>query len=399
MLNQKPVGTFCIEVAPEPCVLVLFGGTGDLAKRKLFPSLFQLHCLGLLHHAARIVGCGRSGLTDAAFRDLAAGFLQQADPQERAAFLARVTYRQADIAEPSTFRDLAAYLDAMDQQTDAPVPLNRLYYLAVPPSSYQPIITLLDETGQIGEDDHDRGPWRHLLLEKPFGADTASACRLDAFLKTVAKEEQLFRIDHYLGKETIQNIMVMRFANIMFEPIWNAHYVDHVQITAAETIGVEQRAAYFDHTGLLRDMFQNHMIEMLALTAMEPPERFDADSIHARKLQLIRAIRPLDADDRSNAIVRAQYIAGQDMPAYCEEPGVAAGSTTETFVAAKLWIDTPRWSGTPFYLRSGKRMASNSSAINIVFKQSPHLDLGRPGSNALVLLSRPEEGMRLHLLA
>ncbi len=399
MSKETPYGTFCIEVAPAPCALVIFGGTGDLARRKLFPSLFQMHRLGLLHDATRIVGCGRSVLTDEAFREQASTFLRQADPQPRAAFLARVTYRQADTAEPSTFRGLAAHLDTLDRTADTPVPLNRLYYFAVPSSSYQPIISMLDAAGQIGEHEHDRGPWRHLLIEKPFGSDTASAARLDAFLKTVAKEEQLFRIDHYLGKETVQNIMVMRFANIMFEPVWNARHVDHVQITVAETLGVERRAAYFDETGLLRDMFQNHMTEMLALTAMEPPERFDADAIHARKLQLIRAIRPFDTRCLPGAIVRAQYAAGHGMPAYREEPGVEADSATETFVAAKLWIDTPRWAGTPFYLRAGKRMAADSSAITIVFKTSPHLDLGRPGANALVLRARPAEGMRLHLLA
>ena len=395
---ERPAGAFCIEVAPGPCVLVLFGGTGDLARRKLLPSLFQLHRLGLLHAATRIVGCGRSLMTDAAFREKSAAFLPQAEPPARAAFMSRVTYLQADADEPSTFHDLAAHLDGLDRTAESPVPLNRLYYLAVPPSSCRPIISLLDKTGQISEHDHDRGPWRHLLLEKPFGADTATAAGLDAFLKTVAKEEQLFRIDHYLGKETIQNIIITRFANIIFEPLWNARYVDHVQITVAETLGVEGRANYFDHTGLLRDMFQNHMIEMLALTAMEPPERFDADDIHDRKLHLIRAIRPLALGGDSNAIVRAQYGAGQGGPAYREEPGVAAQSATETFVAARLWIDTPRWAGTPFYLRAGKRLAANSSTITIVFKPSPHFNPGGLGANALVLRSRPDEGMRLHLL-
>ena len=398
MPKKRSAGTFCIEVAPSPCVLVLFGATGDLARRKLFPSLFQLHRLGLLHAATRIVACGRSPVTDEAFREQSAAFLPQADPQTRTAFMSRLTYRQADAAEPSTFRDLATCLDGLDHAPESPVPLNRLYYLAVPPSSYRALITLLDNTGQINEHDHDQGPWRHLVLVKPFGSDTATAADLDAFLKTVAKEEQLFRIDHYLGKETIQNIMVTRFANIIFDPIWDARYVDHVQITAAETLGVEGRAAYFDHTGLLRDMFQNHIIEMLALTAMEPPERFDADAIHDSKLQLIRAIRPLDTGSDTNVIVRAQYGAGHNMPAYREEAGIAPQSETETFVAAKLWIDTPRWTGTPFYLRSGKRLAANSNSITLVFKQAPHLDLGGPGANALILRSRPTEGMCLHLL-
>lgn len=399
MLNQKTAGTFCIEVAPEPCVSVLFGGTGDLAARKLFPSLFQLHRLGLLHQHTRIVGCGRTSHTDASFRELLAAALPAAKPADLTAFLERVTYRTVDAADTGTFQGLSDHLAALDRTVDAPVPLNRLYYLAVPPSSYQTIITRLAATGQLSENDHDRGPWRHLLLEKPFGTDSSSAAKLDAFLKTVADEKQLFRVDHYLGKETIQNIMILRFANIIFEPIWNARYVDHVQITVSETLGVEGRAAYFEPSGLLRDMFQNHLVEMLALTAMEPPERFDADAIHARKLQLLRAIRPFATDGQTTGVVRAQYAAGRGMPSYRQEPGVAPDSVTETFVAAKLWIDTPRWQNVPFYLRAGKRLAADSSTITIVFKPSPHLNLGRSGVNALVLRTKPDEGMRLHLQA
>ncbi len=399
MLNQQIEGPFCIEVAPTPCVTVFFGGTGDLATRKLFPSLVQLHRLGLLHQHSRIIACGRTRHTENSFREHVAAALHAADAVELTAFLERITYLTVDADDPASFSKLSEHLETIDRIVDTPAPLNRIYYLAVPPASYQSIITLLAATGQIRKSDCDSGAWCHLLLEKPFGTDLTTAENLDVFLKTVADERQIFRIDHYLGKETIQNIMILRFANIIFEPLWNARYVDHVQITVAETLGVENRAAYFEQNGLLRDMFQNHLVEMLALTAMDPPEHFDADSIHARKLELIRAIRPFSTDGRSTDVVRAQYHEGHDMLAYRQEKGVAPESSIETFVAAKFWIDTTRWQGVPFYLRAGKRLDANSSTITVVFKPSPHLDLGRPGANALVLRASPDEGMRLHLQA
>ena len=389
---------FCLEVSPAPCVLVLFGGTGDLARRKLFPSLFQLHTRDLLHATSRIVGCGRTRHDHDSFRALVAGTLPpSASTGAREAFLARVSYAQADEADPDSFSRLGLHLAELDR-IETPAPFNRLYYLAIPPSSYQPVIARLAEAGLLEEPGHDSA-WRHLLLEKPFGSDSASAAALDAFLQRHVHEEQIFRIDHYLGKDTVQNILILRFANILFEPVWNRACIDHVQITVAETLGVEHRAGYYEQSGLLRDMFQNHLLEMLALVAMEPPAEFSADAIHREKLALIRAIRAFPCDALESAVVRGQYAAADGMAGYRDEPGVNPNSMTETFAAAKLWIDTPRWQGVPFYLRSGKRLAEKASTITLVFKPSPHTLFGACDPDSLVLKVQPDEGMSLHLQA
>ena len=388
---------FCLEVSPAPCVLVLFGGTGDLARRKLIPSLFQLHTHDLLHATSRIVGCGRSRHDDSSFRALVASALPEADPAVQEAFLNRISYVRTDEATPDSFFRLARHLDAFDA-LKTPAPFNRLYYLAIPPASYQPVITGLADAGLLNEAS-EKSAWRHLLLEKPFGSDSASADALDSFLQRHVREDQLFRIDHYLGKDTVQNILILRFANILFEPVWNARHVDHVQITVAETLGVEHRAGYYEQAGLLRDMFQNHLLEMLALVTMEPPAAFSADAIHKEKLALIGAIRSFPIDVLHSYVVRGQYAAGNGLAAYREEPGVDPASTTETFVAAKLWIDTPRWRGVPFYLRSGKRLAARASTITLVFKPSPHPLFGACEPDALELRVQPDEGMSLHLQA
>ncbi|NLC82418.1 MAG: glucose-6-phosphate dehydrogenase, partial [Lentisphaerae bacterium] len=315
----------------------------------------------------------------------------------RDAFLERVSYVQADESDPASFSRLGQHLAEQDR-LETPAPFNRLYYLAIPPSSYQPIIARLAEAGLLAEPDHALA-WRHLLLEKPFGSDSASAAALDAFLQRHVHEEQIFRIDHYLGKDTVQNILILRFANILFEPVWQAASIDHVQITVAETLGVEHRAGYYEQSGLLRDMFQNHLLEMLALVAMEPPSEFTADAIHREKLALISAIRAFPCDTLESAVVRGQYAAGGGMAGYRGEPGVNPHSTTETYAAAKIWIDTPRWQGVPFYLRSGKRLAEKTSTITLVFKPSPHTLFGACDPDSLVLKVQPDEGMSLHLQA
>lgn len=391
----KPL--FCIEVAPAPCVLVLFGGTGDLVRRKLIPSLFQLHTHKLLHAASRIVGCGRSDYNTSTFRALIVDALPPASPEAHLAFLERVSYVQAADSDPASFTRLTVHLDALDT-FETPSPYNRLYYLAVPPLSYQPIITRLADAGLLKNSETD-GAWQHIVLEKPFGTDAESAAVLDAFLQKYVREEQIFRIDHYLGKDTVQNILILRFANILFEPVWQSDYIDHVQITVAETLGVENRAGYYEHAGLLRDMFQNHLLEMLALIGMSPPKVFSAEAIHAEKLALIRAIRAFPVDALDTCVVRGQYTAGNDQPGYREEPGVNPLSTVETFVAMKLWIDTPRWHGVPFYLRSGKRLSERTSSITLVFKPSPHALFGEVTHDSLVLNVQPDEGMCLHLQA
>ena len=393
---------FCLEVAPAPCVLVFFGATGDLARRKLVPSLYQLDTRGLLHACSRIVGCGRTRHDDASFRALIAEALPAAAPAARDAFLSRLSYVRADDTDAATFTRLAEHLDTLDK-LDTPVPFNRFYYLAIPPASVQPLVTRLAAAGLFSETP-DSSAWRHLALEKPFGSDTASASALDAFLHSHLREDQIFRVDHYLAKDTVQNILMLRFANILFEPVWNAHYIDHVQITVAESVGLEGRAGYFEQAGLLRDMFQNHLLEMLSLVAMEPPATFTADSIHAEKKKLIQAIRPIPVDTLENCVVRGQYAAGSGQPAYLDEPGVRPASQTETFVAAKLFIDNWRWRGVPFYLRAGKRLAVRESEIVLVFKPVPHsmFDPTAPNTltpNTLTLRVQPQENVNLLLQA
>jgi glucose-6-phosphate 1-dehydrogenase len=393
---------FCLEVAPAPCVLVFFGATGDLARRKLVPSLFQLDTRGLLHACSRIVGCGRTAHDDASFRALIAQALPDAAPAARDAFLARLSYVSTDDTKPATFARLAEHLDTLDK-LETPTPFNRFYYLATPPASVQPLVTRLAEAGLLTEASGS-GAWRHLALEKPFGSDTASAAALDAFLHSHLREDQIFRVDHYLAKDTVQNILMLRFANILFEPVWNANYIDHVQITVAESVGLEGRAGYFEHAGLLRDMFQNHLLEMLSLVAMEPPSTFSADAIHAEKKKLIQSIRPFPADALSTCVVRGQYAAGQGLPGYLDEPGVAPASQTDTFVAAKLFIDNWRWRGVPFYLRAGKRLAVRESEIALVFKPVPHsmFSPDTPNtltSNTLTLRVQPKENVNLLLQA
>ncbi len=394
--KHKPA-RFCLEISPAPCVLVLFGVTGDLCQRKLIPSLFQLHARDLLHATSRIVGCGRSNHDSGSFRDLIAHALPKAPPILLNTFLARLSYMRADENDAESFTRLAAHLDAFDA-LETPVPFNRLYYLALPPASCQPITARIAEAGLLAES-AVTGAWRHLILEKPFGTDETSASALDKFIQRYLREDQLFRIDHYLGKDTVQNLLILRFANILFEPVWNSSYVDHVQITVAETLGVEHRAGYYEQTGLLRDMFQNHLLEMLALVAMEPPSEFSADAIHKERLALIRAIRLFPSDKLGTALVRGQYAAGNGLAAYREESGVAPHSNVETYTAAKLWIDSPRWRGVPFYLRSGKRLSSRTSTITLVFKPSRYPLFGTCEPDALVLKVQPDEGMSLHLQA
>jgi len=396
MSTKHAPARFCLEVSPAPCVLVLFGGTGDLTRRKLIPSLFQLHARDLLHATSRIVGCGRSKHDAESFRELVASALPQAPAHLRETFLARFSYVRVE-DDPDSFTRLAAHLGALDA-LETPAPFNRLYYLALPPDSCQPVTARLAEAGLLDES-AALGAWRHLILEKPFGTDTSSAAALNRFLGRYVREDQLFRIDHYLGKETVQNLLILRFANILFDPVWNARHVDHVQITVAETLGIEHRASYYEQTGLLRDMFQNHLLEMLALTAMEAPSEFSADAIHKEKLALIRAIRAFPADALHTCIVRGQYAAGNGLAAYRAEPGVGPESAVETYVAAKLWIDTPRWRGVPFYLRSGKRLAARSSTITLVFKPTRHALFGACEPDVLILKVHPDEGMSLNLQA
>ncbi|MBN2643751.1 MAG: glucose-6-phosphate dehydrogenase [Victivallales bacterium] len=401
-------GSFCIEVSPIPNTIVIFGASGDLTHRKLLPALFHLYRKKLLHENSIIVGCARTPMTDEEFKDkvterlagVAAKF-----SEEFTSFIDKVFYHTGHYDDPNTYAELALKLCKLEKQRcpDA----CRVYYLSTPSNIYIDIVSLLGEAGLTHESSSGM-PWRHVVIEKPFGHDLKSAEIIDRQLHKTLRESQIYRIDHYLGKETVQNIMMMRFANIIFEPIWNNHYISNVQITAAESIGVEHRAGYYEQSGLLRDMFQNHMLEMLSLVAMEAPASFEANAVRNEKLKLIQSIRPFTPASVKNDFIRGQYGAGkvysEDVPAYRAEENVAPESMIETYACGRFFIDNWRWRGVPFYIRSGKRLANRTSEIAITFKQVPHSIFNpiRPedlSPNQLVLNIQPEEGMALSIEA
>ena len=398
-------GTFCIEVSPIPNTVVIFGASGDLAHRKLLPALFNLYRKQLFHPQSLIVGCARTVMTDEEFRNRLREPLKGKDDALLDDFLTKVHYHSGDYADPATYLMLQQKLCRLEQER-CPTSC-RIYYLSTPSNLYCPIIDRLNEAG-LTEENAESNPWRHVVIEKPFGRDLKSAEEIDLNLHRNLRESQIYRIDHYLGKETVQNIMMLRFANIIFEPVWNNHYISSVQITAAESIGVEHRAGYYDQSGLLRDMFQNHMLEMLSLVAMEPPASFEANSVRNEKLKLIQSIRPFSPARVAADFLRGQYgpgLAGdKNVSGYREEPGVGPASTTETYACGRFFIDNWRWRGVPFFLRSGKRLAKRVSEIAITFKQVPH-SIFQPilaedlPPNELILNVQPEEGMALKLQA
>jgi glucose-6-phosphate 1-dehydrogenase len=398
---RKPL---CAESRPQPNLLVIFGASGDLTRRKLIPALYHLFTRDLLHPDSRIIGCARSNLTSEQFQASLQEFLPAAeDPGKLAEFLGRISYLSGDYSDPATYQRLHKHIREMDSAQA----LNHTFYLATPSSLYPVIVPELGKAGLTSEN-YEGTPWRHVILEKPFGVDLASAEALDRMLHETLHERQIYRIDHYLGKETVQNILMLRFANIIFEPIWNNSYIDHVQITAAEAVGVEKRAGYYDQSGQLRDMFQNHMLAMLSLVAMEPPSVFDADALRDEQAKLIRAIRPFPVQELDQYLVRGQYRSGQidgkAVPGYREEADIPEGSNTETYVAAKVLIDNWRWRGVPFLLRTGKRLSSKRSEIAITFKRVPHsifpqLRAEDLEPDTLVLNVQPEEGMALSIQA
>jgi len=385
----------------DPCVFVLFGGTGDLTKRKLIPALFNLAKAKLLPRNFLVMGVSVDDLTLDAFRDRACEFLPSGgdDAERRAWFRQRLFYERGDFADPQTFatlRDRLAGVDA-DQHTDG----KYLFYLATAPKFFAPIVQQL---GRAGLSKEDNGRWRRVVIEKPFGQDLESAKALNRSIKSVLQESQIYRIDHYLGKETVQNIMVFRFDNAIFEPIWNRRYIDHVQITNAETVGVERRGAYFDNAGTLRDMVPNHVMQLLSLTAMESPVSFHADAVRNEQAKVLHSIQPLNSEDVLQVSVRGQYgegvLGSEKVPAYRSEPGVAPESRTETFAALKLNIDNWRWAGVPFYLRTGKRLAKRHTEISIQFKRMPfelfrNAPFHKLHTNTLVIQIQPVEGISL----
>lgn len=400
----------CLENHPENCALTIFGASGDLTRRKLIPALAQLHLRGLLPPRFFVVGFARTPLTSESYREEVRRNVREASPafppDKLDSFCARCYYVPGNYRELAFFKNLGIELAKLEQQYGTGG--NRVFYLATPPEVYTTVAESLAAAGLTQEGNHRETPWQRVVLEKPFGRDLETALELDRRLHGCLTEKQLYRIDHYLGKDTVQNILMLRFANTVFEPVWNRHYVDHVQITAAESLGIGQRAGYYDQAGCLRDMFQNHMLQLLALVAMEPPANFSAGLVLDEKVKLLGALQPFEGIDTMNRVVRAQYApgaaAGAPLTGYLAEPGVTSGSSTETYVATKLFVDNWRWQGVPFYLRSGKRLAKRVTEIAVVFKPVPHSifapltasDLAR---NVLVMNVQPDEGMELTIQA
>jgi glucose-6-phosphate 1-dehydrogenase len=394
------VGHEQIGKAAGPCVMVLFGASGDLTKRKLVPALYNLVKAKLLPKTFAVVGVAFDDLTREKFRDQVTSFLQAEDrgTEDFQWFTERLYYQRGEFGDPATYSTLAAQLAGVDREHGTQA--NYLFYLATAPKFFAPIVQQL---GAAGLSDQKAGCWRRVVIEKPFGHDLDSAKALNRNIKAVLAENQIYRIDHYLGKETVQNIMVFRFDNAIFEPIWNRRYIDHVQITNAETVGVELRGGYFDTAGTLRDMVPNHIMQLLSLTAMEPPVSFQADAVRNEQAKILRAVQPLDSEDVLYSSVRGQYgegsIAGEKVAAYRSEPGVAPESKTETFLALKLNIDNWRWAGVPFYIRTGKRLAQRHTEITIQFKRTP-FEIFRNApvhnhSNQLIMQIQPVEGISL----
>ena len=387
-----------------PCAMVIFGATGDLTKRKLLPALYNLITNDLLPKELAVVGVGRTPLSDEEFRQRMEEALREfATAEVEGARAARLTcqlrYVAGDPGDVETFRHIAETLAQLDSEVGTSG--NYLFYLAVPPSLFDDCIRNLGESGLVREEE---GRWRRVIIEKPFGHDLDSARTLNRQIREVLKERQIYRIDHYLGKETVQNIMAFRFANGIFEPVWNRRYVDHVQITVAETVGVEGRGSYYEEAGALRDMVQNHMFQLLALIAMEPPVSFAADAVRDERVKVLSAIRPLSHEDVLRHAVRGQYgegaIDGERVPAYRAEKSVAPDSAAETFAALELFVDNWRWADVPFYLRTGKRLPKRVTEIAIQFKRAPLMlfrdtPVERLNPNVLVLHIQPDEGISL----
>ena len=382
-----------------PCVFVLFGASGDLTKRKLIPALFNLVKAKLLPDTFAVMGVSVDDLDVEAFRKQVSEFLPTNDPAALDWLRSRLFYERGDFGDPNTFanlRDRLAVIDA-ESRTEG----NYLFYMATAPKFFASIVQQL---GRSGLSTQGNGRWRRIVIEKPFGTDLESAKTLNRDIKSVLQENQIYRIDHYLGKETVQNIMVFRFDNAIFEPIWNRRYIDHVQITNAETVGVERRGAYFDNAGTLRDMVPNHVMQLLSLTAMESPVSFSADAVRNEQAKVLHSLQPLNSEDVLESSVRGQYgdgmIGDERVPRYRSEPGVSPESRTETFVALKLNIDNWRWAGVPFYFRTGKRLAKRHTEIAIRFKRMPfqlfrNASLRTGHTNTLVIQIQPVEGISL----
>ena len=389
--------------AADPCVMVIFGASGDLTKRKLIPALYNLAKDNLLSKEFALVGVARNEMSSEQFRDMIGKEIGEfattkVDPDLWHWFARRIYYISGDFDNPKVYEELARVLGEVDKEHGTRG--NYFYYLAIAPSFFATVVKQLGAANLVSE---DHG-WRRVIIEKPFGHDYESARSLNKEIREVLDEKQIYRIDHYLGKETVQNILVFRFANGIFEPIWNRRYIDHVQITVAETVGVEQRGSYYDKAGTLRDMVPNHIFQLISLTAMEPPVSFDADVVRDEQTKILRALQPMTDEEVLVRTVRGQYgegvVNGAKLPAYRHEQMVAPDSRTETFVAMKLFIDNWRWADVPFYLRTGKAMPKRVTEIVIQFKRAPFVlfrrtAVNRLEPNRLILHLQPDEGISL----
>lgn len=387
---------------PEPFTFIVFGAAGDLAHRKLFPALYNLMVDNWLADC-HIVGIARRPYEDAAFRQDVGRAMEEfsrrkPDPSVLERLLANTHYLTADFDDSRAYQALSAML----KDPEGRFPQNYLFYLATPPSAYPLIANHLGAVGLAKPEDPEH--WVRIIVEKPFGHDLDSAVALNTDLHQVFEESQIYRIDHYLGKETVQNILVFRFANGIFEPLWTRQYIDNVQITVAESLGVSGRGSYYDQAGALRDMVQNHMLQLVSLIAMEPPVAFEADAVRDEKVKVLRSIRPFSTRDIAEYTVRAQYeqgsVDGEIVPGYLDEGDIASDSRTESYVALRLLIDNWRWAGVPFYLRTGKRLAKRATEIAIQFKTAPHrffqqTDTPELAPNLLTLKIQPDEGISL----
>jgi glucose-6-phosphate 1-dehydrogenase len=382
---------------PDTASIVIFGASGDLTHRKLIPSLFSLFSKGRFPADPYVIGVSRTAMSDEEFRQqMLKGVREFAseklDGEKWDAFSSRLLYQPGDLARDEDLRKLDERLSDLEAAEGGAA--NRVYYLAIAPQLYEKAV---EQLGRHGLTDQAHG-WRRVVIEKPFGRDLQSAQALNQSVHRFLDESQIYRIDHYLGKETVQNILVFRFANSLFEPVWNRNYIDHVQITAAETVDVEHRAEYYDKVGVVRDMVQNHLLQLFAMVAIEPPASLQADALHNERAKLLTSIRPIRPEEAARNTVRGQY------KGYLETAGVAPGSETPTFVALRLFVDNWRWKGVPFYMRSGKALAAKSTEISILFKRPPHLMFPLPegvkiSANDLSICIQPDEGIHFSFQA
>ncbi len=395
------------KAVPQPCAIVIFGATGDLTHRKLVPALYNIAADGELPPAVAVVGFARRPKTDEQFRqemeEATRKFSRQTVHDEVwDGFAKSLFYHQSEFQDEAGYKKLAKRLDKLDRESGTRG--NRLFYFAASPEQFEVIIKNLKKAGL---NKAPEGGWARVILEKPFGTDLDSARHLNQVVHASFAEDQTYRIDHFLGKETAQNILVLRFANAIFEPLWNSRYIDHVQITAAETLGVENRAGYYEDAGALRDMVQNHLLQLLCLVGMEPPTDLSADSIRDEKVKVVRSLRPFSKDEVKVDVVRGQYgkgaIAGESVVGYRKENGVDPKSKTETYVALRVLVDNWRWANVPIYIRVGKRLPKSGTEISVHFKKAPQVLFNRESEtldqNVLVIRIQPDEGISLRMQA